>query len=106
MDDNSFNLEGEEPEGTPERIPAEQELQEIVFGPSSTEVEAARSLFREGLVPATQAIIHLAAYSNNDRTRLDAAKYVVERNLGKVTEKLALGDVWENLLSEITSEKG
>ena len=88
-----------------ENVPPEELLQEIVFGPSASEVDAARKIFREGLVPATQSIVHLAAFSKNDRIRLDASKYVVERNLGKVAEKLAMGDVWEKLFSDIAATK-
>ena len=97
------------PEEHPEHVPSEDsdisELQELVFGPSASELEAAHSAFREGLVPATQAIVHLAHFSKNDRIRLDAAKYVVERNLGKVSQKVAMGDVWEQLFSELGVKK-
>lgn len=103
----------EDPQGPvhPEHVPTPEEapddiamLQEAVFGPSASEVAAARNIFREGLVPAAESIAHLAAFSKNDRIRLDASKYVVERNLGKMSEKLALGDVWENLFAEISAK--
>jgi len=87
-------------------VPPETLLEQIVFGVDEvSEIGVARTIFREGLVPATQSIVHMAAFASNDRIRLDAAKYVVERNLGKVAEKLALGDVWEKLLADVTKEQ-
>lgn len=100
MNNNSEGTEGT-PEGHPEHIPAEQELAEIVFGPSSSELQAANQIFREGLVPAAQSIVHTAAYGSTERIKFEAAKYVVERNLGKVTEKLANKDQWQDLLADI-----
>src|SRR5580765_602566 len=105
MDDRNDTPFGDSPESDSPTTPPEELLQEIVFGPSASEVEAARKIFREGLVPATQSIAHLATFSKNDRIRLEASKYVVERNLGKVAEKLAMGDVWEKLFSDIAATK-
>jgi len=95
------------PEHVPEPDPQDAELEalrDIVFGPSSSEAETARRMFAEGLVPAVESIVHLAAFSKNDRIRLDAAKYVTERNLGKVADKLGLGEVWTDLFNEITAK--
>ena len=88
----------------PTHIPTAEELGEIVFGPSPSEIAAARRLLREALVPAVQSIIDLAAYGKAERIRLDAAKYITERNLGKVADKLSIGSDWIELLGEITTE--
>lgn len=46
--------------------------------------EHGRKTFKEHLVPAALSICHLASHSDNEKVRLDAAKYVVERTLGRV----------------------
>jgi hypothetical protein len=81
------------------------ELEQMVFGPSASEAAAAREIFKEGLVPAATQLVHLSQHSKNDKLRADCAKYVVERNLGKVAEKMANGDIWTDLLSDITVGK-
>lgn len=52
--------------------------------PDETEEQMTRRLFRENAANAALAIIHTAVHGTNERTRLDASKYVVERVLGKV----------------------
>ena len=86
-----------------EGVPSDEELREVVFGPSKSEIEAARRMFREGLIPAVQSIIDLAAYGKNESTRLSASRYIVERNLGKVADRLLTNDAWSELLGEITA---
>lgn len=109
MDDDKSKDGSSKPEGFPEHpesVPSEAEMNEMVFGVSDDEFVAARQLLREGLVPAVKSIVHIAQHSSNDRTRADASKYVIERNLGKVADKLALGDHWDSLLGEIIKDKG
>lgn len=52
--------------------------------PDESEEQLTRRLFRENSSSAALGIIHIAVYGTNERTRLDASKYVVERVLGKV----------------------
>lgn len=61
--------------------------------------DTARRLFRENLVPATQAICHLAIYGLNEKLRLEAAKYVVERVMGR--DEMVTGDPLEKLIGDI-----
>lgn len=56
-----------------------------------TEEGTARRLMRENVGVATLSIIHLATHGSNDRLRLDASKYIVERVLGRVGDD-AFGD--------------
>lgn len=50
--------------------------------PNETEEDQTRRLFRENAAVAAQSIIHLSVHSPNERTRLAAASYVVNRVLG------------------------
>lgn len=52
--------------------------------PEESEEMLTRRLFRENSANAALGIIHIAVHGTNERTRLDASKYVVERVLGKV----------------------
>lgn len=51
-----------------------------------TPEDLAERLLREGLPSAVMSVTHLAVHSTNERTRLAAAQYVIDRNLGRVTE--------------------
>jgi hypothetical protein len=46
--------------------------------PERTPVEHAEQMLVEGAPAAASAIVHLAIHSNNERIRLDAAKYVID----------------------------
>jgi hypothetical protein len=71
------------------------------------EVQQTARIFREALPQATQAIVHTALYSDNDKLRLEAARYVVERNLGglaHVNPATGTDNPWEALLGDVVSE--
>jgi hypothetical protein len=71
------------------------------------ETEAAKRIFKESAVLAAQAICHIAVYDDNSRVRLDAAKYVVERNLGKLGDPTGGNeseDIFDVLLKDIVKE--
>ena len=72
------------------------------------QVKTASRIFLENTAVAAQSIVHTALYSHNERLRLDAAKYVVERSMGKIgdTDPLSTKDPWEDLLTSITKESG
>lgn len=70
-------------------------------GEGETEESIAKRLFRENLIQATQAICHLAVYGLNEKLRFDAAKYVVERNLGPAGYDGGVRDPIEDLIAEI-----
>jgi hypothetical protein len=51
-----------------------------------TAPEMTRRLFRDNAPGAATSIVHVALYGSNERLRLDASKYVVDRVLGRVGE--------------------
>ena len=71
------------------------------LAPDESEEQIAKKLFRENLVTATQAICHLAVYGMNEKLRFDAAKYVVERNLGPAGYDGGVKDPIEDLIADI-----
>jgi hypothetical protein len=64
--------------------------------------------FRTNLPVAAAAICHLACHSVNERIRLDAAKYVVERNLGRIGEHNlpSAKDPVDELIKEVLGHNG
>lgn len=73
------------PEEAIEALNMEKQVQ-----PSETNEEMAERIFEENLPVAAQAICHLARNSGSEKMRFDAAKYVVERNLGRVVDPSGL----------------
>jgi len=107
---HSSEPEPEEPEPQPEEpsgehTPTADEAFEVVHGykPSESPEEMAKMILQENLIPSVNTLVHLAVYAESDRIRLEAARYVIERNLGKLTDRLPLGDMWEQLFKEIRS---
>lgn len=86
--------------------PSNSDLERMV-DPSASEEELSRRIFREGLVDASQSIVHIACYGSSDSVKLAAAKYVVERNLGPiVTGKDGDKDKWDDLMEHILRDAG
>ena len=88
---------------------AELALKSLVFEAEmhgESEQQTASRVFRENLPLAAQAICHVARYAPNERIRLDAAKYVVERNLGRLADvqPTSTEDPFEKLLAEVVVE--
>lgn len=52
---------------------------------------------------AAQSIVQIALYSHDERRRLDAAKYIVDRQLGRIGEERnsSLQNPLEDLLAEV-----
>jgi hypothetical protein len=71
-----------------------------------TATQHAQRLLKENLPLATQSICHIAIYGVNENTRLRAAQYVIDRNLGRVmdTNALTTEDPFENLLADCIAE--
>jgi hypothetical protein len=71
-----------------------------------TEVQTAERLFREALPLATAQICHLSLYGATDRIKLEASKYIVERNLGLLRDVEAhrSEDPLMQLLKEINTK--
>jgi hypothetical protein len=70
--------------------------------------QAALRVFQENLALAAQAITHIALYGGAERVRLEAAKYVVERNLGRLqdVDPQSATDPWDALLKEVVKHDG
>ena len=49
-------------------------------------VVTAERLFKENLPQAVLNIVKLASHAQSDRVRLDASKYIVERNMGRLQD--------------------
>lgn len=82
-------------------------LAEEIHLSDGSETEAAKRIFKESAVLAAHAICHIAVYDENSRIRLDAAKYVVERNLGKLGDPTGgndSDDLFDNLLKDVVRE--
>ena len=60
--------------------------------PEESEEQLTRRLFRENSAAAALGIIHVSKHGQNERTRLDASKYIVERVLGKVGDDAYEGE--------------
>ena len=86
-----------------DHVPTPDEAYESVYGykPSESPEEMAKQILQENLIPSVNTLVNLAAFAENDRIRFEAARYVIERNLGKLTDRLPLGDMWEQLFKEI-----
>jgi hypothetical protein len=78
-----------------------KELEGAIIEAIGDSAKMAREMFREALIPAVKSIVDLATFDSNSKLRFEAAKYVVERNLGKVADKLQMGTMWDELFSEI-----
>lgn len=99
--DDNEEPEREQPWDDPNWLPenaASSLAMERAVHPEENEEQTARRLLRESAPNATMAILHLAMHGTNERTRLDASKYILERVLGKVGD-----DVYDGDLSPITS---
>jgi hypothetical protein len=76
---------------------------ERMLNPSESEEEAAKRIFKEGLVPAAQAIVRIASYGTSESVQLNAAKYVIDRNLGPLAlvGKVQNEDEWVKMMEGI-----
>lgn len=66
--------------------------------------EQTRQHLAQAAPAAARSIINIALYSHDERTRLRAAQYVVDRNLGRIPEALQNGngkDPLEDLLADV-----
>lgn len=79
------------------------EEQEVM---GETVEDQAKRIFRDALPVAAMAVVHLAQYSGNEKTRLEAARYVVERNVGRLQDMAIVGidDPMAALMAEIVTE--
>lgn len=67
----------------PDQAAASLSMESVVHT-SETSEDMAQRLLREALPSAVMSATHLAVHSTNERTRLAAAQYVIDRVLGRV----------------------
>jgi len=72
-----------------------------------TYAKAAEHVFRQKAKAAAEEIAKIALYSDSDKTRLDAAKYITDRVLGKIKEREQTStdkEPWEGIFGAVTRE--
>lgn len=86
---------------TPEMVSAlEQERSTLDIKPA----DQAEGIFNDHLAAAALTICKIAIHDEDNKRRLDAAKYVVDRQLGKAVQKvtgLSRDDPLVNFLNEV-----
>ena len=82
-----------------------EEAYKAVFGyePSESPEALAKELFKENLLAATNSIVQLAGFGQNERIRFDAAKYIHESFFGKpgAPGGAAAQATWEGFFKEM-----
>lgn len=74
-----------------------------------TPEQLATDKLMENIAFAVDSIVWLAMYSDHERTRFDAAKYIVEQVMGRADTSGISGqstDVFEELFNEIVEPQG
>lgn len=92
-DPNALNPKGltdprEAQDWLPEEAVAALNQEQQIMDRVETPAQSARRLFQENSPAAALSIIHIAMYGSNERLRLDAAKYVTDRVLGRPGDDL------------------
>lgn len=77
------SIEGDDKSWVPDDALASL-VSERAINPDESEEQLTRRLFKENSASAALQIIHVSHHGTNERTRLDASKYIVERVLGKI----------------------
>lgn len=78
-------------------------LEKAVYG-DETEYEMAQRIFKQAAPNAAKAIVDIALNGISERTKLQAATYVVERLMGKVPDAGSAGagnDILANVLADM-----
>lgn len=88
-EDNSYKRHLRDDDANPSIEVSEEELEVLktesdVLG--GDEVTQAERLFKENLPGSVLQLVKLATHAQSERVRLDASKYIVERNLGRLQD--------------------
>lgn len=67
-----------------------------------TNEQLTRRILEENGPAAAMSIVHIALHSQNDNTRLNAAKYIVDHITGEDTN--AARQSWEDLVGDVVSQ--
>lgn len=93
-------------EWDPEEALENLKLENALDGMENTHKTALR-LFQENLPLAAMSICHMAVHSVNEGMRFNAAKYVVDRTMGPVTQSGAADDgehIWTSIYNSVLTE--
>jgi hypothetical protein len=68
--------------------------------------EITKRILREAAPMAAKALVHLAQFADSDRIRMQAATYIVDRNLGRLGDNTVVAekDPFEELLAKCIVE--
>lgn len=66
-------------------------VSERELNPDESDEQLTRRLFKENSAKAALQIVFVSNHGTNERTRLDASKYIVERVLGKIGDDVFEG---------------
>lgn len=79
-------------------------LEREMVHPEESNAQTSRRMLDESAPVAVAAILHIAKYGTNERTRLTAAQYVVDRVLGRIGDDVNAGekDPLEMFLGEVS----
>ena len=78
------------------------ELERDILG--DDEEQQAVRILKENLPVVVNSVIKLARTASSETVRLNASKYVIDRNLGRITEpEVAEDDVLAEILKDVTA---
>lgn len=77
-------------------------ITERTINPQESNEEMARRLINEGVTTAVLGVLHIARHSQNERVRLDAQKYIVERALGRVGDDAFVENPMNKFIKDVT----
>lgn len=94
---------GMDHEWNPEDVLSGMLDERTTIHPDESYADTAKRMFEENVIGATASLVHLALNSQNEKIRLDASKYIIERNLGSVNNPVSSGkgDPWDALLENV-----
>lgn len=87
---------------------ADLELLQGPLDPPGKYEQAAQSLLRRNAMGAVKTVVDLALNAENERVRLSAAQYVLDRVLGKAEQAGAMNPTekegWQNIIESVLVE--
>lgn len=68
------------------------EFETLASAAIATSTRSAEDIFKAAAPSAAQEIVNLSLNAVNERVKLDASKYVIDRVMGRVTDRGVMGD--------------
>lgn len=103
---NGMSAEDFDPGLTEDQIES-LNLEKTVFGGSESPAELANKILEDAAPAAAQGIVSLATSRNvNERVRLTASQYIIDRVCGKSGDSGTTGkDPWSDIFAAVTREE-